>query len=690
MPPNIKDLFFTETTHVDEVNCRATMSRQWLLENRNGVGRHPISVDNHLDFYICASEAFPHIVKDINAAIKSIDLICWGFDPGMEVTDRNAKDWPRSTTYGDLLRERASSGVTVRLLVWFADGWFGPIGRVASNLYGHPKWGRANKSDPNYARAKFCEDWWDDAMAGRIPNLHVRYRSADAGAITASLKGETPGFTDIEVLGLIRVATHHQKPILIDVELREEAVGYVMGLNSTTDYWDTPAHLYNDERRGHQREGGADKRNSGLGLKPFRDYAIRVKGKALHCLNRNFVTAWDKAKRNWDPVPESSKVSAIQGETGKKNSNTSRAKLVKDMLDETFKGPIVKLGRGDSQPGRLQSTREAITPDAFRLLPSGTTRQMAQIVRTQPEESDKTIQEAYWLATSQARNYLYIENQYFQYTPWAEHLKAMRKRYVKRMRECGWGTNVPDLYVFIVIPEAERHGMVPRTYDTVAELGQAQTMKNYDEAVRQQREWSLGFFNQWIATPFKKLMSLGRLIPSIDEITKADIVDSAARAPVSEAELDDMGIKVLIAKLYTQDSHSNRCREIYIHSKLMIIDDVFLTLGSANMNVRSMVVDSEINISCVNAEFARGARERVWGNLAGEEWDGGDGNPLSIQKTHEGWVKKMKENAKFVDKQNGRIQDFIVTYSDQRGGTGVTGVRVAQAPAAATYNEALA
>ncbi|MEB0014669.1 hypothetical protein QN379_23535, partial [Glaciimonas sp. Gout2] len=111
----------------------------------------------------------------------------------------------------------------------------------------------------------------------------------------------------------------------------------------------------------------------------------------------------------------------------------------------------------------------------------------------------------------------------------------------------------------------------------------------------------------------------------------------------------------------------------------MIIDDVFLTLGSANMNVRSMVVDSEINISCVNAEFARGARTRVWGNLAGEELDG---SQKSIQKTHSDWVQKMQDNAAIVNGGKGSLQDFIVTYSDQRGGTGVTGVRVAQAPAA--------
>ena len=38
---------------------------------------------------------------------------------------------------------------------------------------------------------------------------------------------------------------------------------------------------------------------------------------------------------------------------------------------------------------------------------------------------------------------------------------------------------------------------------------------------------------------------------------------------------------------------------VYIHAKLMIVDDVFFTLGSANLANRSMTVDSEINASWV-------------------------------------------------------------------------------------------
>ena len=494
-------------------------------------------------------------------------------------------------------------------------------------------------------------------MDGNIPNLHLRHRDPDWVDIEANLVGEKHDLTVVERTGLKWVGTHHQKPILIDYDLPEQALGYVMGLNSTTDFWDTPQHLYNDPRRGHQWEGIADKANPKLRLKPYRDYAIRVQGHTLHCLNRNFVTAWDRAQCNWDPHYE----------------KTS-----------------------------LQAAWQAIAPERFRL-PSGSTRHIAQITRTQPEERDKTIQETYWLATSQACNYLYLENQYFQYTPWVEHLKDMRAKYVAGMQRGGWSTDVPNLHVFIVIPEAERLQMVPRTYDTVAALGQGQTMPAYDSAVQIHRERVIKPDDAFLSKLKKngdqllrEAMSRAALIaPPMAVPTAtlnaldADIADSAKRRPVSPADLEAMGIKVLIAKLCSQDSHSAKCREIYIHSKLMIIDDAFLTLGSANMNLRSMAVDSEINISCMHAEFPMDVRKRVWGNLAGEELDGGDGSPASIEEAHKHWIRKMRNNADIVENGDTRLKDFIVTYSDSRGGTGF-GVRLAQAPAATSDEEGMA
>jgi phosphatidylserine/phosphatidylglycerophosphate/cardiolipin synthase-like enzyme len=51
---------------------------------------------------------------------------------------------------------------------------------------------------------------------------------------------------------------------------------------------------------------------------------------------------------------------------------------------------------------------------------------------------------------------------------------------------------------------------------------------------------------------------------------------------------------------------------VYIHSKLMIVNDVFTTHGSANINTRSMQVDSELNIAHEWASVTQALRRRLW------------------------------------------------------------------------------
>ncbi|UJB31698.1 phospholipase D-like domain-containing protein [Chromobacterium sp. Beijing] len=51
---------------------------------------------------------------------------------------------------------------------------------------------------------------------------------------------------------------------------------------------------------------------------------------------------------------------------------------------------------------------------------------------------------------------------------------------------------------------------------------------------------------------------------------------------------------------------------VYIHSKLMIINDVFMTQGSANINTRSMRVDSELNICHERGDISGSLRRELW------------------------------------------------------------------------------
>lgn len=51
------------------------------------------------------------------------------------------------------------------------------------------------------------------------------------------------------------------------------------------------------------------------------------------------------------------------------------------------------------------------------------------------------------------------------------------------------------------------------------------------------------------------------------------------------------GLKIHICSLVAQDSPVDNWVPVYIHSKLMIVNDVFTTHGSANINTRSGFVE---------------------------------------------------------------------------------------------------
>jgi phosphatidylserine/phosphatidylglycerophosphate/cardiolipin synthase-like enzyme len=51
---------------------------------------------------------------------------------------------------------------------------------------------------------------------------------------------------------------------------------------------------------------------------------------------------------------------------------------------------------------------------------------------------------------------------------------------------------------------------------------------------------------------------------------------------------------------------------VYVHAKLAIVDDAWLTIGSANLNEHSLFNDTEMNIVLHDPHLAAGTRRRLW------------------------------------------------------------------------------
>jgi phosphatidylserine/phosphatidylglycerophosphate/cardiolipin synthase-like enzyme len=93
---------------------------------------------------------------------------------------------------------------------------------------------------------------------------------------------------------------------------------------------------------------------------------------------------------------------------------------------------------------------------------------------------------------------------------------------------------------------------------------------------------------------------------------------------------------------------------VYIHSKLMIINDVFTTHGSANINTRSMQVDSEMNIAHEWGSVTRALRRRLWDLHTNGQ--GGQDNP---KDAFYAWGDTLAKNKKLMENKEAPTAPII-------------------------------
>ena len=75
-------------------------------------------------------------------------------------------------------------------------------------------------------------------------------------------------------------------------------------------------------------------------------------------------------------------------------------------------------------------------------------------------------------------------------------------------------------------------------------------------------------------------------------------------------DADDGGGRFLACALYQTGAWPPQ--GVYVHAKIGIVDDRWLTIGSANLNEHSLFNDSEMNLVVVDDELATDLRKRLW------------------------------------------------------------------------------
>jgi phosphatidylserine/phosphatidylglycerophosphate/cardiolipin synthase-like enzyme len=94
------------------------------------------------------------------------------------------------------------------------------------------------------------------------------------------------------------------------------------------------------------------------------------------------------------------------------------------------------------------------------------------------------------------------------------------------------------------------------------------------------------------------------------------------------AEADDGRGRLLACTLYQCGAEAPR--PVYVHAKIAIVDDRWMTIGSANLNEHSLFNDTEMNLVTHDPGVARATRLRLWSEHLDRPPEELDGDPTDV------------------------------------------------------------
>lgn len=575
-------------------------------------------------------EAFAAVHHAIANAQKTVDIICWGFQPSMYFI-RNGKE----PCIGELLINIArEKNVQVRILGWEAP--FNTAGVAdEANLPGKgilrikDRAGQsATEKQYAYDRTWFSEHAYSDDLLEISGPLSKQLKKinkfimnplfvgrgfdkSDRAEIAwrAKYQALDKGLSAKTVSIMAGAPSHHQKTVLVDYELPEHAVGFVMGHNMLDEYWDKDAHS-SQHRAGSQDPWGPHEGASGF--LPRQDISSQVTGPILEHLHENFAKAWRK-------------------ETGEDLLSLRNARAAGKMLKprEEYGTPLI-----------------------------------AQLLRTQPQENKRDIEKLYMQVVKNATQYIYIENQYFRWPPLAEVIKEVARVQAEQGRK---PEEHGSLHLFVItnVTEGGIGAGKVNTQRMLESLGRADTIPGLTrqrmiEKIKQENPANHASL-AWSRDPATQERINEDYIRRQGEYEAK--LKQAEELKDSDIQMVPMpGLKIHICSLVAKDSPSTNWMPVYVHSKLMIVNDVFTTHGSANINTRSMQVDSEMNIAHEWGSVSKDLRRRLW-NLHTDS-KGAQDNAADAFDAWEDILSKNKDRQQEYSEPLAPIIEFYYTNSE--------------------------
>jgi phosphatidylserine/phosphatidylglycerophosphate/cardiolipin synthase-like enzyme len=111
----------------------------------------------------------------------------------------------------------------------------------------------------------------------------------------------------------------------------------------------------------------------------------------------------------------------------------------------------------------------------------------------------------------------------------------------------------------------------------------------------------------------------------------------------------------------TAGMHPFRYRPTYVHAKLAVFDDEWLLLGSANLNNRGMVTDSELNVLAHDQALATQLRVKLWSEHLGlSEEDVAGADPIELVDV--AWRRLALTNKDIVERGDRPLRSPVLRY----------------------------
>ncbi|XP_057504876.1 phospholipase D alpha 1-like [Actinidia eriantha] len=431
-------------------------------------------------------------------------------------------------TIGELLKKKASEGVRVLMLVW-------------NDITSVSLLQNAGK------------------MATHDEETETFFQNTDVHCILCPRNPDDGGsfVQDIEIRTMF---THHQKIVVVDSEMptqgsqKRRIVSFVGGIDLCDGRYDTPFHslfrtldtAHHDDF--HQPNFSGAAITKGGPREPWHDIHSRLEGPIAWDVLFNFEQRWRKQ--------------------GGKDVLVNLREL-KDVIippspvtysddQETWNVQLFRSIDGGAASGFPETPEEAAK--------SGLVSGKDNII-------DRSIQDAYIHAIRRAKNFIYIENQYFLGSSFGWQADGIK------VEDVGALHLIPkELSLKIVnkIEAGERFAVyivVPMWPEGEPESDSVQAILDW-----QRRTMEMMYRDIIQALRAKGLEDNPRDYLTFFCLGNREVKRSGEYEPSEKPEPDTDYIRAQEARRFM----------IYVHAKMMIVDDEYIIIGSANINQRSM------------------------------------------------------------------------------------------------------